>query len=147
MLGYGQFTLETGCEYGYSLKWTFPSPGWPQAVENSLSELPLELLMASLGCVTSAHWVPCDTHLCHSGFGHLSSSSNSSWWRAGEVTNLFWTAFACCLGLTDLVQQLTPNLNPLQAFWGTPAPVWLTRDSKPPAWFLSCEDPGGLPLS
>lgn len=36
MLGYGQFTLETCCGYGYNVTWTFLSPGWPQAVENSL---------------------------------------------------------------------------------------------------------------
>lgn len=130
------------CGYGYSVTWTFPSPGWPQVVENSLGTVitfpgaPDGFSGMGYISILGALRHPC---VCHSGFGHLSSPPHSSWWR---------TAFACCLGLMTPVQQLILNLNPpcrpwegpqsLHALLGTPnplhdlqgtaAPMYLRRD-------------------
>lgn len=96
----------------------------------ALLEFSLELLMASPGWVTSAHWVPCDTCLCHSGFGHLNSSPHASWWRAAEITNhLFWTDFSWCLGLTDPGSTADPKLQPPCMRYKRPRPLHALQEA------------------
>lgn len=115
------------CGYGYSVTWTFPSPGWPQVVENSL------------GTVITFPGAPDG----FSGMGYISILGALRhpcvplWIWASEFTSPFQlvkNSFCLLFRTDDPSSTADPKPQPpLQALGGTPVPACLTRDSKPPA--------------